>query len=173
VRDGEWLRNAHSVSAAYLPGTPDPDEFYDPSQYGPDLSRAFPAFRVWLCVKLFGAGKFRAALAEKRALAVDAAARIAQLPGVVMVAPPQLSLFAFHLHWPGATLEQENRATTELMERVTQRGRVMITGCEVDGRVLARVCVLSFRTRQDRIDACVEDIETEAAALVGMHAAAG
>ncbi len=34
----------------------------------------------------------------------------------------------------------------------------MLTGCTVDGRFLARVCVLSFRTRQARIDACVEDI---------------
>ena len=173
VRDGEWLRHAHSISAGYLPGTPDPDEFYDPSQYGPDLSRAFPGFRVWLCVKFFGAERFRAALAEKRALAVDAAARVASLPGVVMVAPPQLSLFAFHLRWPGATLEHENRATTELMERVTRRGRVMITGCTVDDRVLARVCVLSFRTRQDRMDACVDDIAAEAAILIAEHSSPG
>lgn len=165
VRDGAWLRSAHAVSAGYLPGTPDPDLFYDPSQYGPDLSRGFPGLRVWLCVKLYGAARFRAALAEKRALAVQAADRISRLPGVVMVAPPQLSLFAFYLTWPGASLEQENAATRTLLERVTVRGRVMITGCSVDGRYLARVCVLSFRSRQAQIDACVEDIAAEAAAL--------
>ena len=165
VRDGASLRRAHAVSAGYLPGTPDPDLFYDPSQYGPELSRGFPGLRVWLCVKLFGAARFRAALAEKRALAVQAAERIARLPGVVMVAPPQLSLFAFYLTWPGASIEQENHATRTLLERVTARGRVMITGCSVDGRYLARVCVLSFRSRQAQIDACVEDIAIEAAAL--------
>ena len=165
VRDGAWLRSAHAVSAGYLPGTPDPDLFYDPSQYGPELSRGFPGLRVWLCVKLYGAARFRAALAEKRALAVQAADRIARLPGVVMVAPPQLSLFAFYLAWPGASLAQENDATKALLERVTARGRVMITGCPVDGRYLARVCVLSFRSRQAQIDACVEDIAAEAAAL--------
>ncbi|MCX6545249.1 MAG: aminotransferase class V-fold PLP-dependent enzyme [Acidobacteria bacterium] len=167
VRDGAWLRSAHAVSAGYLPGTPDPDLFYDPSQYGPELSRGFPGLRVWLCLKLYGAERFRAALAEKRALAVQAAERISRLPGVVMVAPPQLSLFAFHLSWPGASLEQENAATRALLERVTVRGRVMITGCSVDGRYLARVCVLSFRSRQAQIDACVEDIAAEAAVLCG------
>jgi aromatic-L-amino-acid decarboxylase len=166
VRDGGALRAAHAVSAGYLPDTPDPDEFYDPSQYGPDLSRGFPGLRVWLCLKLYGAARFRAALAEKRALAVDAAERIGQLPGVVMVAPPQLSLFAFHLALPGAGREAENEATTALVERVTERGRVMLTGCTVDGRFLARVCVLSFRTRRDRIDACVEDVAAEAALLL-------
>jgi len=165
VRDGAWLRSAHAVSAGYLPGTPDPDLFYDPSQYGPELSRGFPGLRVWLCLKLYGAERFRAALVEKRALAIQAAGRISSLPGVVMVAPPELSLFAFYLTWPGASIEDENTATTALLERVTARGRVMITGCSVDGRYLARVCVLSFRSRQAQIDACVEDIATEAAVL--------
>ena len=161
VRDGAALRAVHGMSAGYLPGTPDPDAFYDPSQYGPELSRGFPGLRIWMCVKLFGAARFRAALAEKRALAVQAAERIAELSGVVMVAPPQLSLFAFYVTRPEASLEEENRATADLLERVTRRGRVMLTGCTVDGRFLGRVCVLSFRTRQAQIDACVEDVAAE------------
>ena len=147
-------------------GTPDPEEFYDPSQYGPDLSRGFQGLRVWLPVKLFGAARFKAALAEKRALAVEAADRIGRLRGVVMAAPPQLSLFAFYLTWPGASREDENAATRNLLERVTVRGRVMLTGCTVDGRALARVCVLSFRTRRPQIEACVEDVAAEVAALL-------
>jgi aromatic-L-amino-acid decarboxylase len=166
VRDGTALRAAHDVPhAGYLPALPD-DEFYDPSLYGPDLSRGFPGLRVWLCVKLLGAASFRAAIAEKRQLAVDAAARMSGIPGIVMDAPPQLSLFAFHLSWRGAALEAENAATRELIDAVTARGRVMLTGCTVDGRYLGRVCVLSFRTHQDRIDACVEDVAAEAAAIL-------
>jgi aromatic-L-amino-acid decarboxylase len=166
VRDGTALRSVHGMSAGYLPGTPDADRFYDPSQYGPELSRPFPGLRVWMCLKVFGAARFRAALAEKRALAVQVAERLAMVPGLVMVAPPQLSLCAFHLSWPGATLEQENTATETLLERVTRRGRVMITGCTVDGRFLGRVCVLSFRTRQAQIDACVEDVAADAATIL-------
>jgi aromatic-L-amino-acid/L-tryptophan decarboxylase len=174
VRDGEALRAAHGATASYMPALAGADDLYDPSQYGPDLSRGFPGLRVWLCLKLFGVARFRSALAEKRALALDAAARIGALPGVVMTAPPELSLFAFHLASPGATRERQNAATRELIERVTRRGRVMLTGCTVDqdgARFLARVCVLSFRTRQERIDACVEDVATEAAALLRLAGA--
>jgi aromatic-L-amino-acid decarboxylase len=168
VRDGRALRAAHSLghTVGYLPAMPDAERFYDPSSHGPDLSRGFPGLRVWLCVKIFGVEKLRAAIAEKRALALDAAARIADVPGVRMAAPPQLSLFAFYLSWPGATLEEEDAATRDLLHRVTARGRVMLTGCRAGGRFLARVCVLSFRTRQDRIDACVEDVAQVTAALV-------
>ena len=158
VRDGAALRDAHEATADYLPAMPHPDEFYDPSQHGPDLSRGFPGLRVWLCIKLFGASAFREAISEKRALAVDAARRVAALPGVVMDAAPQLSLFAFHLTWPGATRAEEDEATRSLMARTTARGRVMVSGGVAHGRYLGRVCVLSFRTHQAQIDALIEDM---------------
>lgn len=157
VRDGAALRAVHASSADYLPAE-GRDEAYDPSQYGPDLSRGFPGLRVWLTIKTFGAARLRAAISEKRALACQASERIATIPGVVMNAPPQLSLFAFHLAWPGSSLDDENAATRQLLDRVAERGRVLLTGCTTEGRFLGRVCILSFRTRQAQIDACVEDV---------------
>jgi aromatic-L-amino-acid decarboxylase len=165
VRDGNALRAVHAASADYLPGGTPPD-LYDPSEHGPDLSRGFPGFRVWLTVKVFGAARIRAAIAEKRALAVLAAERIAKIPGVVMVAPPQLSLFAFHVTWPGASLAQENAATRQVLERVGAKGRVLMSGCNLSGRELARICVLSFRTRQATMDACVEDVASAVGEVV-------
>ena len=141
-----------------MPAMPHPEDFYDPSQHGPDLSRGFPGLRVWLSVKLFGAAAFRAAVTEKRDLAVEAARRVAALPHIVIDAPPDLSLFAFHLTWPGATREDEDGATRALMDQTTRRGRVMVSGCATHGRFLGRVCVLSFRTHQANIDALVEDM---------------
>jgi aromatic-L-amino-acid decarboxylase len=159
VRDGAALRAVHgSTTAAYLPAMPHPDEFYDPSQHGPELSRGFPGLRVWLSIKLFGSAAFREAMVEKRALALDAARRVAELPGIVIDAPPDLSLFAFHLTWPGATDADEDAATRALMEQTTRRGRVMITGSTTHGRFLGRVCVLNFRTHATDIDALIEDL---------------
>jgi aromatic-L-amino-acid decarboxylase len=158
VRDGAALRAAHEATAAYLPEMPHPDDFYDPSQHGPELSRAFPGLRVWLSVKLFGAAAFREAIAEKRRLALDAWRRVAALPHIVIDAPPELSLFAFHVAWPGAIRAEEDHATRTLLENTTKRGRVMLTGCTAHGRALGRVCVLSFRTHQQHIDHLVEDL---------------
>jgi len=165
VRDGAALRAAHEATAAYLPSMPHPQDFYDPSQHGPELSRGFPGLRVWLSVKLYGSAAFRAAIAEKRALAVDAFQRVARLPGIVIDAEPELSLFAFHLTAPGWSLAQEDAATRELMQRTTARGRVMVTGSHAHGRYLGRVCVLSFRTHAPQIDALVEDFAAVIAEL--------
>jgi aromatic-L-amino-acid/L-tryptophan decarboxylase len=158
VRDGAALRAAHEATADYLPAMPHPDDFYDPSQHGPELSRGFPGLRVWLSVKLFGAAAFRAAISEKRRLALDAWRRVDALPNVAVDAPPELSLFAFHVTSPGATLQQEDALTRAVIEATTARGRVMLTGCTAHGRFMGRVCVLSFRTHQAHIDCLVEDL---------------
>lgn len=165
VRDGEALRALHSSTAGYLPDNQ--SEFYDPAQYGPDLSRGFPGLRIWLTLKFFGTARYRAALAEKRELAVWAAEQVALIPGVVMDAMPQLSLFAFHLEGPGLdTLAAQNQATRALMERVTRRGQIMVTGATVGERFLGRVCVLSFRTRRAEMETCVQQLGEESAKLL-------
>ncbi len=163
VRDGELLRAAHAGHADYLPDLN--AEFYDPSQYTPELSRPYRGLGLWLPLKLYGAAKFRAALAEKRELALFAAEALSRVSGIVLDAPPQLSLLAFHLTWPGASTMEENEATDALLARVLQRQRVMLTGCQVDGRHLARICVLSFRTRRRHVQNAVDDVAAAAAAL--------
>jgi aromatic-L-amino-acid/L-tryptophan decarboxylase len=172
VRDGSALRDVHAASADYLPGGA-PADLYCPSEHGPDLSRGFPGLRVWLTLKVFGAARMRAAIAEKRVLAIDAAERIASLPGVVMVARPQLSLFAFHVTWPGASRADENVATREVLQRVAARGRVFLSGCNIAGRELVRVCVLAFRTRREHVEACVEDVTTAVKGILSASAGRG
>jgi aromatic-L-amino-acid decarboxylase len=115
---------------------------------------------------MFGAAAFRSAIAEKRALTLAAAGRVAALPHVIIDAPPELSLFAFHLTWPGASRDEEDRATRALMEETTRRGRVMVTGAVARGRYLGRVCVLSFRTHEDTIDQLVEDMASSIRSIV-------
>jgi aromatic-L-amino-acid decarboxylase len=164
VRDGSALKAVHGTGASYLPREADA-EFYDPSQYGPDLSRGFPGLRVWLTIKLYGTARLRAALAEKRSLAVWAAERLAEVPGIVLVAPPELSLLAFRLDVPGTPPGIQDAATRRLLERVNARGRVMLTGCTARGRFLGRICVLSFRTRRRDVETAVAQLAEEAARL--------
>jgi aromatic-L-amino-acid decarboxylase len=165
VRDGEALRALHSSTAGYLPDNQ--NEFYDPAQYGPELSRGFPGLRVWLTLKIFGAERYRAALKEKRDLAVWAAEQVARIPGVVMDASPQLSIFAFHIEGNGLeTIEAQNTATESLMNRVTDRGQFMLSGAMAGERYLGRVVVLSFRTRRSQMEICVQQLAEETATLL-------
>jgi aromatic-L-amino-acid decarboxylase len=44
------------------------------------------------------------------------------------------------------------------MARINDRGRVYLTGTELPQGFALRVCVVSFRTHRDRIEAALEDI---------------
>jgi aromatic-L-amino-acid decarboxylase len=166
VRDGGALRRAHGLHADYLPSRPPDPEFVDWSEVSPELSRPFRGLRVWLPVKLMGIAPFRRALDEKLDLAASASAELRRIAGIEIVAEPQLSLLAFRLVREGldpASLDALNR---RFLERVNARKRVYLTGTVAHGRFVLRICVLSFRTHQDRMTAALEDIRAASAEVL-------
>jgi aromatic-L-amino-acid decarboxylase len=169
VRDPAALRRACAVPAGYMPSTTPDDEMVDFSDLGPELSREARGLRVWLPLKMHGAAVFRRALDEKLDLSAVAARAIAAIEGIEMIAEPQLSLFAFRLRPPGADLDEAalERLNRALLQHVNERQRVFLSGSRSKGRFFVRVCVLSFRTHRDRIDALVEDVASAVRALAG------
>lgn len=159
VRDGEALRRAHSLTADYMPGMQDDPDRVDFCQYSPELSRPFRGLRVWLPLKMHGAGVFRAQLEEKLALARMAADRLRGMAGIEILAEPQLSLLAFRLAPPGVPEDELGALNRRFQERVNARQRVYLTATTLRGRYALRICVLSFRTHLDRMEAALEDIE--------------
>jgi aromatic-L-amino-acid decarboxylase len=162
VRDGAALRRAHRVAADYMPPVQEDPDLVDFSEYGPELSRPFRGLRVWLPLKMHGLGAFEEQLEEKLALTRLAFDRVRALPGIEILAEPQLSLFAFRLVPPGweeRDEEELNRLNRQLLDRINARQRVFLTGTLLGDRFALRICVLSFRTHRDRIEAALEDIE--------------
>jgi aromatic-L-amino-acid decarboxylase len=167
VRDREALRRTHQRQASYMPPMQNDPDLVDFCDLGPELSREARGLRVWLPLKLHGAGAFRAQLDEKLDLARHAAAALAAMPAIDVVAPPELSLLAFRVRPShiGGDERAADEATRAVMAHVNARQRVLLTGAEVHGRFVARMCILSFRTHQDRIDAALEDVAEGVAAV--------
>jgi aromatic-L-amino-acid decarboxylase len=158
VRDVATLRRAHATEGAYLPSMQDADDFVDYCQLSPELSRPFRGLRLWLPLQLLGVAPFRAALDEKLDLALLAARRLRAMPGIEIVAEPELSTVAFRGIWPGCGTDDTDARNRELLAAVNGRRRVYLTGTTVDGRFVLRVCVVSFRTHEDRLEQGLTDI---------------
>ncbi len=159
VRDGERLRQAHALTAEYLPAMQAESEFVDFCQISPELSRPARGLRVWLPLKLHGAAAFRRALDEKLDLAAWAAQQLHELePAIRVVAEPQLSTVAFRLDRPGTHPAGLNRLNREFLARINARQRVHLTGTMLGELFTLRICVVSFRTHMDRMEMCLEDI---------------
>ena len=167
VRDGEALRRAHSLTADYMPGMQNDPDRVDFSQYSPELSRPFRGLRVWLPFKMHGAGAFRAQLEEKLALARLAADRLRAMPGIEILAEPQLSLLAFRLAPAGVPESELNELNHRFLDRVNARQRVYLTPTRLRGRFAPRICVLSFRTHRERMEMALEDIAAAQREVLG------
>ena len=163
VKDAAALRRAHSVGADYLPGMQTDPDFVDFCEISPELSRDFRGLRVWLPVKLHGLAPFRRNLDEKLDLARWATEELRKVPGIEIVAEPQLSLVAFRLAGPGLSDEALDALNRRFMNRINARQRIHLTGTTARGRFVLRICVLSFRTHLPRMQEGLEDIRAAAA----------
>jgi aromatic-L-amino-acid/L-tryptophan decarboxylase len=171
VKDPGTLHRSHSVSAHYMPGMQDDPDSVDFCEISPELSRNFRGLGVWLAVKLCGLGAFRIALDEKLDLAREAVDAVRAIPDMTIVAEPQLSLFAFRLTPPGASVEEANRVNRELISRVNARQRVLVTGTLLGDVFALRMCILSFRTHADRVRMALEDLRAAAREVRGNNPA--
>jgi aromatic-L-amino-acid decarboxylase len=169
-RDGGALRRAHALPAAYLPPMQTEEGLVDFCDLGPELSREVRGLRVWLPLKMHGAAVFRAALDEKLDLAQKAAEALRRMPGIEMIAEPELSLLVFRARPAGVGEAELDAFNRRLASRVNARQRVLLAGGVLRGRFVLRLCVLSFRTHEDRIAAAIEDI---AAAIEELRPPAG
>jgi aromatic-L-amino-acid decarboxylase len=158
MRDGGALKRAHGVGASYLPATDDDPDLMDFSQMSPELSRGFRGLRAWLPLKMHGIAPFRRNLEEKLALTRWATEELRKIPGMEIVAEPQMSVVAFRLVRPGLDTEALNQLNREVLRRINARKRVYLSGTSLGDRFVIRICVLSFRTHLDRVQMAIEDI---------------
>lgn len=165
VRDGAALKRAHALTADYLPAMQEEDDHVDFCQVSPELSRDWRGLRVWLPLKMHGVAPFRENLREKLELARYAADALRAMPGIEILAEPQLSILAFRRAPRDRSPEETDAANRRLLDAINARRRVHLTGTTLRGRFALRICVLSFRTHRDRIDACLEDIRSALAEM--------
>ncbi len=158
VRDGEALRRAHTLHAEYLPPMQEDPDLVDFCVYSPELSRAFRGLRVWLPIKMHGAAPFRKNLNEKLDLTRWATEELEKIPGMQIVAEPQLTIVAFRLVRAGLSAAELNALNRDLLARINARKRVYLTATTLGEDFVIRICVVSFRTHLDRMEAALEDI---------------
>jgi aromatic-L-amino-acid decarboxylase len=173
VRDGAALKRAHTLAADYMPHLQDDPDLIDFCEHSAELSRSFRGLRVWLPVKMHGIGVFRDQLEEKLALARYATEELRRIPGIEILAEPELSLLAFRLVPPGVSDPEElNRINRDFQDRINARQRVFLTGTML-GKVYAlRICILAFRTHKEHVEQAMEDVRGAVAAAGRRHSLA-
>lgn len=160
VRDGKALHRAHADHADYLQDVVGEEPGFN--DLSPELSRDFRGLRLWLPIRLHGLRAFRDALTEKLALTRQAFEELRRDGRFEILDEPQLSILAFRLRGEGEATDARN---AELLRRVNARGRVFLSSTRIGGRYVLRICILSFRTHEDRLRDALTALCEEATAL--------
>ncbi|MBK5305705.1 MAG: hypothetical protein JJD92_03360 [Frankiaceae bacterium] len=152
ARDGAALRRAHEVHADYLPPPSEDAGLPDFSSYTPELTRDFRGLRLWLPLHLHGVHAFVDALDEKLDLAREVYDALREIPSLEVPWPPDLSLVAFRPR------DGSDADAQQLLDRINGTGRIWLSAAPVRGTLYLRVCILSHRTRPDRINEALDVI---------------
>lgn len=155
VRDGEAMRAAFSVLPPYLRDDRALPWF---SEFGIQQTRSFRALKLWMVMQQIGLDGYRALIQRDIDLSQALQAKIRARSDFELCADGPLSICCFLYHPAGVRdLSALNRA---LLTRVQADGRVFLTGTELDGRYVLRVCIVNFRTIEDDLDFLL-DVITE------------
>ena len=165
VRRPERLRRAFSIRAAYLDAL-DSDLGLDLLEYGPQMSRAFRALKVWMVLRFFGASGLRALLSKNLGLARRLHDLVRDHPDFEVLHEPTLYIYCFRYVPYDLADRQGEPATAELVDRLNEEiagsiqksGLALLMTTRIRGRLALRMSICSQRTLAEDVDVTFEAI---------------
>ncbi len=162
VRDLEHLPESFSYTASYTVQEKErTGRGVDGSQTGPQFSRGFWAFKVWLSLLAHGRRAYATRISHDAALARYLGARAEERPDFELACPVGLSITCFRYvpadlpDGPGRD-EYLDLLNQRLMTDAQQDGRVFFSNAILRGRFVLRSCIVNFRTEADDLDAVLD-----------------
>jgi glutamate/tyrosine decarboxylase-like PLP-dependent enzyme len=173
VHRPERLRRAFSIRAAYLDAL-DSDQGLDLLEYGPQMSRAFRALKVWMVLRFFGARGLRALLSKNLGLARRLHELVRDHPDFEVLHEPTLYIYSFR-YVPHALADRQGEpAVARLVDRLNEEiagsiqrgGLALLMTTRIRGRVALRMSICSQRTLAEDVDTTFEAIAAAGRRLV-------
>ena len=158
VAHPEHHRAAMEHHASYLVHAEDARDQLD---WTPDHSRRARGFATYAALRELGRTGLADLIARCCRHAHAIVTRIGALENARPVCIPQINqgLVRFHDARPGATEEDHDRKTDEVMAAINATGEAFFTGTTWRGRRCMRVSVSSWRTTEDDVDRAVAAAE--------------
>jgi len=163
VKDGSKLYASQNWEAAYMQDIPDNLEEVSPADLSFELTKHFRGLRLWLPLKLYGLAPLRAALSEKIHLARYFHDRIRQTNGFEAGPAPDLSIVTYRYRPPRGDVDEFN---LRLVKAIQEEGRVFVSSTRVNGRIILRAAIVSFRTHLDEIEETLDALKRNARHLI-------
>jgi aromatic-L-amino-acid decarboxylase len=156
VRNARNLLNAFSYKPSYYNFESDGINYFD---FGPQNSRAFRAFKIWLAFQQAGRVGYVQSIADDIALS-EYAFRLFHAHPDFEAVTQNLSICTFR--YVPRTLQSDvgsdeteallNSLNQTLLTQIESSGEAFLSNAVVDGKYLLRMCIVNFRTSVEDID---------------------
>jgi aromatic-L-amino-acid/L-tryptophan decarboxylase len=156
-RRPEDLRRAFSVVPEFL-RTPDAEDAWSLSEYGPALGRRFRALKLWAVLRCHGRSGLERHIRSGVELATQFEGWVGETDGWEVCATRHFSTVCFRL-------EGEDEPNRALLERVNASGEMFISQCVLNGRYVLRLAIGQMSTTEDDVRRAWEVLVREAAAV--------
>jgi aromatic-L-amino-acid/L-tryptophan decarboxylase len=125
--------------------------------FGPQFSRGFNAFKVWISLLAHGTRAYGRRISHDAALARYLAARVEERDDFELMAPAPLSICCFRFVPRGLSGgegddEYLSRLNERIMTEVQLDGRTFYSNAVLNGLFVLRVCIVNFRTEAEHLE---------------------
>jgi glutamate/tyrosine decarboxylase-like PLP-dependent enzyme len=161
VRDGSLLRRGFEITPDYLTDIEASEREVNFSDLGLQLTRTCRALKLWISLRYFGVGAFRAAIDRCLDLTAEAQRQIEASPELELMTEASLGIVTFRRHPDGLDNEALlDRMNASLAEQIQHQGDVFVSTARVRGRLALRLCILNHSTSQAEVDRALELVAT-------------
>ena len=134
--------------------------------YGPQMSRAFRALKVWMVLRFYGARGLREVLSKNLGLARRLHQLVRDHPDFEVLHEPTLYIYSFRYVPSDLAPRQEEpeiRARVDelneaIADAIQRSGLALLMTTRIRGRVALRMSICSHRTLEQDVDATFESI---------------
>ena len=168
VRDGDVHRATFASEGPYITrmtrGLAAGEPWF--TDYGPDLSRAFRALKVWFTVKEHGTRRLAHAIETNCEQARYLASRIERGTEFELLAPVVLQIVCFRPRAPQLDDAALDAIVDEAVIRLQESGVAVISTTTVFGRRAMRACITNHRTTLADLDVLLETLSDITGSLI-------
>jgi aromatic-L-amino-acid/L-tryptophan decarboxylase len=152
VREGARLGGAFRIMRDYLQDTLVGGRDVNFADRGIQLTRSARALKLWLSLKYFGVGAFRAAIDRSLDVAAHLQAVVEETPELELLSPAMLGVVCFRRRYPELGESDAEHANAALVERLRESGEGLVSSTRIGGRYALRMCVLNHRSGEDDVE---------------------
>ena len=164
VRDVQRLRDAFDLHPSYVREDKElTGHGEDMHTLGPQFSRGFQAFKVWVSLLAHGAKAYGARISQDAALARYMRDEVERRDELAPMSDVPLSICCFRFipkrlaNESGEAREAYlDRLNERLMAEIQQDGRAYCSNAVLRGRFVLRACIVNFRTEAPDVDALLD-----------------